>query len=293
MIQRLPDFFVLGAQKAGTTTLHDRLVSHPDVCLPKLKETQFFSFDEKFSLGLDWYRKQFSACHESQLIGEVCPDYMYFPGTAERIHSCIECPKMIFIFRHPLQRAYSHYLMSVRQGFEKLSFVEALLAESERIAQNKKSVIYHGYMSRGGYAKQVKRFQSVFPASDYLFVRFDDLIDNGSVGEETFADICDFLDIVRMNIDAGVHSNAASQPRSKLLRDTLYGHSSVKKALGLLLPQYIKETVAVTLDRWNQRELKNKDMGEVPSSFVQQAELEIEELQSLTGLNLKRGGEWM
>jgi sulfotransferase family protein len=287
MTPRVPDFFVVGAQKAGTTSLHDRIVKHPKVCLPILKETQFFAFEEKFSLGFDWYRTQFPDCRQEQVMGEICPDYMYFEGTAERIHSCIKHPKLIFIFREPLKRAYSHYLMSIRQGFENLSFDEALKAEEERIAKNELSVIYHSYMSRGAYTEQVERFLAVFPSAECLFIRFEDLTDNGLVGEKTFSDICDFLGLSQMNIDIEVHSNAASQPRSIWLRDRLYGQGPMKRILGRMLPRHVKEKLAVTVDRWNQKKIEIKEMGDVSPRFIQQAILEKQKLQSLTGLDLK------
>ncbi len=286
MIQRLPEFFVLGAQKAGTTSLHDKLVLHPDVCLPKLKETQFFAFEEKFSLGLNWYRGQFPDCRERRVMGEVCPDYMYFPGTAERIRSCIEHPKLIFIFRHPLQRAYSHYLMSVRQGFEELDFWQALEAEKNRVAHSRNSFIHHGYLSRGCYADQVKRFLTIFPLARCFFLKFEDLMDPGAAGEKAFSDICNFLDIVPMNIAPGIHSNAASRPRSKWLRDWLYGRHPIKSALGTMLPKPAKERVAVTLDRWNRRRLDHVEMGEIPLRFAQAAAEEARKIQSLSGLDL-------
>lgn len=286
VIPRLPDFFVLGAQKAGTTSLHNRLVLHPNLCLPKLKETQFFAFEEKFSLGLDWYRGQFPDCPESQVIGEVCPDYMYFPGTAERIRSCIEHPKLIFIFRHPLERAYSHYLMSVRQGFEELEFGQALEAESDRIARNWSSFIHHGYLSRGCYTDQVNRFLKVFPCAQCLFLKFEDLTNPGPVGRKTFSDLCNFLNIVPMNIDAEIRSNAASRPRSRWLRDWLYGRNRMKSALGSVLPYPTKQWISVTLDRWNQRRIDSYEMGDIPPRFVQAAVEEINQLRRLSGLDL-------
>lgn len=286
MTQRLPDFFVVGAQKAGTTSLHDRLVKHPNVCLPKLKETQFFAFEEKFSRGFDWYCAQFPDCHQDQIMGEICPDYMYFERAAERMRSCVEFPKLIFIFREPLKRAYSHYLMSVRQGFESLSFDDALKKEDERLAHNDSSVIYHSYMARGAYAEQVERYLAVFPSAEYLFIKFEDLTDNGCIGRKTFFDICDFLGLPQLDTHIVVHSNPASRPRSMWLRDKLYGQSLVKRVLGKLLPEHMKEKLAVTLDRWNQRKIGIKEKTEVSPRFVQRAMLETQKIQTLTGLDL-------
>ena len=116
--QRVPSFFVVGAQKAGTTSLHNWMAQQPDVCLPKLKETHFFSIQEIFERGIDWYLQQFPRCKYDSIVGEICPEYMYCKQAPYRIREWNPNPKIIFIFRHPIERAFSHYLMSVRGGYE-------------------------------------------------------------------------------------------------------------------------------------------------------------------------------
>jgi hypothetical protein len=285
-VAKLPEFFVLGTQKAGTTTLHDRLSKHPDICLPRLKETQFFAFEEKHSRGLEWYQEQFPQCRDDQVVGEVCPDYMYFPGSAERIASVVEKPKLIFIFREPLERAYSQYLMSVRQGFESLSFADALIEEKLRLEGNAKAHIYHSYLSRGRYAGQIERFMKELPQASHLYIRFEDLTDRGPIGQATFDRICDFIGVPWMAANLDRHSNKASKPRSDFLRKTLYGQSPLKHALGRWLPFSVKERIAVTLDAWNQVPIEKGEMPAVDPSFVAEALLETEKLERMTGLDL-------
>ena len=82
----LPNFFVVGAQKAGTTSLHHYLAKHPNICLPKQKETKFFVDDSLYDKGIEYYESNyFSNCGAKTVVGEVDPDYMYFPIAVERI----------------------------------------------------------------------------------------------------------------------------------------------------------------------------------------------------------------
>ena len=90
---KLPDFFVVGAQKSGTTTIHDLLKQNNQISLPEYKETHFFSRD--FSKGINWYLKQFIE-NEYKIRGEVDPSYMFFPNVYKNIKASITNPKFIY-----------------------------------------------------------------------------------------------------------------------------------------------------------------------------------------------------
>ncbi|MBU2482884.1 MAG: sulfotransferase, partial [Proteobacteria bacterium] len=77
---RKPDFLIIGAQKAGTTTLHDWLITQSQLSLPNIKETHFFSKENRFEKGYNWYIKQFDMTSDKKIIGEVDPDYIFMPG---------------------------------------------------------------------------------------------------------------------------------------------------------------------------------------------------------------------
>jgi hypothetical protein len=74
---RSPSFFVVGAQKAGTTTIHQWLSRQPDVCLPAIKETHFFSHRDRFEKGTAWYLAQFEGGGTDRIRGEIDPDYAF------------------------------------------------------------------------------------------------------------------------------------------------------------------------------------------------------------------------
>jgi hypothetical protein len=290
----LPEFFVVGTQKAGTTSLHDWLVKQPEICLPKLKETQFFSTLSNYANGIDWYLDQFPDANESSIVGEICPDYMYFEGVPERIITHCKSPKLIFIFRHPIDRAYSHYLMKCREGIESLPFHDALLQEENRMATNTEfAKIHYSYMSRGEYASQVKSFQRVFKRELMYFIKFDDLVDKGQRGDEAYANICNFLGVKSSPTLARRQqiSNPASEPKYNWIRDLLYKPSTLKLIVGYLVPsRTIKEQIAFKVDRMNQKPIKKKTDYTVPEKVVTKAREEIVKLQELTKLDL---GNWL
>ena len=120
------DFLCIGAQKAGTTTLHDILSQHPNLCLPVKKETHFFSNEELFSKGKKHYSKYFIKYEDYDFFGEVDPEYSYCKDSAKRIYDMFGELKIIFIMRDPVERAYSNYLMTKRRGLEPHSFEDAI-----------------------------------------------------------------------------------------------------------------------------------------------------------------------
>ena len=122
------DFFVLGVQKSGTTTLHNWLIQNPQICLPKIKETHYFSSNH--SKGIKWYLSQFNDDNR-KIKGEVDPSYIYCKDSAMNIKRYIDKPKFIIIFRKPIDRAYSHYLMSKYRGYESDTFINAIRKASE------------------------------------------------------------------------------------------------------------------------------------------------------------------
>ncbi|PYC46421.1 hypothetical protein DI396_15600 [Litorivita pollutaquae] len=105
------DFFIIGAAKAGTTSLHARLQAHPDLFLTEPKEPEFFARDDRYEAGIDSYAALFTDAKPGQLRGDASTLYSLaplFPKTAERIKT--HCPeaKFIYMLREPVNRAVDH-----------------------------------------------------------------------------------------------------------------------------------------------------------------------------------------
>ena len=123
----LPDFLVIGAQKAGTTALYAYLRWHPGITGPSWKEVSFF--DRHWWRGEAWYRGQFPLRGRGRLVGEASPSYLFHPLAPERVHSLVPGARLVALVRDPVARAYSHYQHEVALGREPLGFEDALAAE--------------------------------------------------------------------------------------------------------------------------------------------------------------------
>jgi sulfotransferase family protein len=195
----LPDFLVLGAQKAGTTALYAYLRWHPGITGPSWKEVSFF--DRHWWRGEAWYRGQFPLRAGERLVGEASPSYLFHPLAPERARSLVPDAKLVALLRDPVDRAYSQYQHEVALGREPLSFEDALAAENDRLAGEVERLIEdprafsrawwdHTYAARGRYAEQLERWLAVFPRDQLLVVPTEDL---GERPADTYASILDFL----------------------------------------------------------------------------------------------------
>jgi hypothetical protein len=237
-----PNLFVVGAAKAGTTTLYELLRQHPQVYFPMVKEPAFFCDDAYFARGDDWYLDQFFRRAENQpWRGDASSRYLYFAEkTAPRIASFTapDIPRVVMIFREPAQLVYSMYWNSVREGKESLPFSEALAAETQRmelmrVDLEKSGQILYAYSRLAAYASQVSVYLRHFPRESFLFLLTEDLADtNGLVHLlQSFLELDDYASLIRP-----VKKNAAALPRSTGLHRWLRNRSMIKEGLKKLLP---------------------------------------------------------
>src|SRR4030095_7539079 len=160
---KLPNFFVVGAAKSGTTSLYEYMKMHPEIYMAPIKETHHFSTDidnskfrpnyarslnknlSKFLEGdmsdgifhafvKDWdqYVKLYRKATEEKAIGEVTNSYLYSAEAAKNIIGRFPGAKVIMMLRNPVDRAFSHYLMDLRIGYETENFMEALKKDMAR-----------------------------------------------------------------------------------------------------------------------------------------------------------------
>jgi len=233
----LPNLICPGTQKSATTTLYVLLRQHPDVYLPDVKETHFFDDDGKYFKGILWYEKVFfSEVKGEKIIGDITPIYMYLDRMPQRIYDTLgENIKFIFMLRNPIDRAYSHYWMSYKRGYEKETFEKAIDLEKERIKTGQFAIRHFSYVDRGFYSKQIKRFLKYFPRENIQFIIFEDFIKNISgIMKQIFS----FLEVYsNISINYNIKSNPAKMPKSIILRDFIKEPPTlVKKTFRFLMP---------------------------------------------------------
>lgn len=108
-----PSFIIIGAMKCATTTLHEQLAQQPGIFMTEPKEPNFFSNDEEYSKGLDWYWSLFSKASKDDLCGESSTHYTKlptYPHAIERILQHLPNVRLIYVMRHPIERLVSQYV---------------------------------------------------------------------------------------------------------------------------------------------------------------------------------------
>lgn len=179
----LPNFLVIGAQKAGTTALHNYLSAHPQTFMSRPKELKFFIVEGNWDQGVDWYAAHFEQAPERALaVGEASPDYARVPrfgGVPERIQAVLPEARLIYVVRRPLDRIRSAYQHALAHGVERRPIDEAVRADPS-------------YLDDSRYAMQIDAYLAVF-APERLLVLSNDALRNQR--HETLAGVAEFLGI--------------------------------------------------------------------------------------------------
>jgi hypothetical protein len=178
----LPSFLIVGAQRAGTTSMSRTLSAHPAVFHPVLHQEVHY-FDNAYDRGMAWYRSHFPlrvrariaarAAGVAPMAFESSPYYMMHPLAAERINRDLPGVKLLVLLRDPVERSYSGHAHETALGFEAEPYPRAieleasrLAGEAEKIAANPHYYSYshqhHAYRLRGHYAEQLQNLEKVF-----------------------------------------------------------------------------------------------------------------------------------
>jgi hypothetical protein len=183
-LRPLPDFLIVGAQKAGTTALYAYLRWHPQVTGPSFKEVSFF--DRHYAKGERWYRAHLPARRRDKLVGEASPSYLFHPLAPKRAARLVPDARLIALLRDPVDRAFSHYQHEVALGREPLSFEDAMDREDERMRGELEHMLHdatyfshawwnYTYLARGRYAEQLERWFASFPREQLLVLFTEEL----------------------------------------------------------------------------------------------------------------------
>jgi hypothetical protein len=250
MTEKLPNFFIIGAAKSGTTSLHEYLDQHPEIYMSFPKELNFFSFldfapdfsgpcahwdnpvladrlrRERYELSITtWseYKKVFAHAGPAKAIGESSVSYLYFPQAAARIRQFTPDARLIAILRNPVDRAYSKYRQLRRDGAEPCaSFEDAIAAEPARMRENWSPAWF--YVDRGLYYRQLKRYYDLFDHHSLMVILFDEFTNDT---KDVMQDIFAFLDIdSAFRVDLDEKHNASDD---KLIPRNMYLYTLIAR----------------------------------------------------------------
>jgi hypothetical protein len=244
---RLPDFVCLGAQKAGTTSLHHQLLQHPRVFLPPKKELHYFSLS--YHRSTRWYAGHFAKARPDQLVGEVTPYYLFHPHAPEWIARLLPQVRLIVLLRDPVERALSGYFHSLRLGHEPLDLEPAFAAEPGRLADAESHLARPGarhpahqqqsYLSRSRYELQLNRYLARFPANQLLILQSEWYFQNPEAG---WRRVLEFLELPRQplresdrrhNVGAGEAAGVPTAFRQRLREELRVTYEALERDHGI------------------------------------------------------------
>ena len=237
-MEKWPNFFIVGAPRAGTTSLYEFLKNTPGIYMPKKKEPGHFCNVNKKSNPFskkEKYLDLFSKVKNETAIGEASTAYLWDPESPKLIHQVVPKAKIIIMLRDPINRAFSHYLMRIGSGemrpFSKV-IQAALIAPVED---------YYTHIITNGsfYSEQVKRYQNIFGKDNVKIIMFEEFVANT---KKIVKEVLEFLEINEEppEIDNLIH-NEFTIPRGKMVKSLL--QTDTAKKISHLLPKYYSEPI--------------------------------------------------
>lgn len=191
-----PNFFIIGAAKAATTTLATLLDTHPEAGIAHGKEPHFFSVDTNFRAGRQAYLQLFKHCTGKLAIGDASTSYSRIrnhPETARRIHAHVPEARIIYMVRHPLRRIESAYVerLATASRMEPYANINEAVRRQPTLVDSSR------------YWEVYEHYRTIFSEKRILVIWFEEFIaDLGT----SLRDVCRFL-----SIDASVPLNHAAQ----------------------------------------------------------------------------------
>lgn len=287
--QRLPNFFVIGFPKCGTTSLAAHLSTHPEIFMPKVKEPAFFLFDDAYVRGPRAYAADYYADASTfSARGDATPTYVYQEYVAERLQASIPASghRFVVLAREPVQRAYSSYLHLRRLGFMTGDFEHALDAQ----ATDRMELWGGTLIEASSYATTLQPWLDRFGRDAFHFVLSETLADETAA---TVRGVCEFLGVESsIDVDESRVENQALEPRFGLAARLMSLPRPIRSAVNWLVPFEVTQRIQQRLDRWDTRPSAPQPLSrslweDVHRRFADQ----IDGFEDLTGLDCSRWRE--
>ena len=292
----LPNFLLIGAAKAGTTSIHNYLKQHPDIFLSSNKEPRFFAFDGRteeqdrpwdrlWADGLvvtaDAYERLFDEVRGETAIGESSTIYLASRHAASRIKHHVPNVKLIASLRNPIDRAYSHYQMCRDLGLEPLSTFEDAIADDEE-RSGPGLIQPWNYLQRGLYHQQLGVYLRLFEREQLHVVLFEDLTQDPKAVLNGF---CAFLGVDdSFEFDTSEQRNVGPQYRSRRMGRLISSADRAKRFVPSQLHGHARNVVQglKSLNQGDQKPMK----AETRRALVAHFAVDVGNLESLLARDL-------
>ncbi|WP_299413474.1 sulfotransferase [Acaryochloris sp. IP29b_bin.148] len=291
----MPNFLIIGAPKAGTTSLYHYLDEHPQIYMSRHKEPRFFAFEGesnfrghevhryKIVTDLDAYQKLFTKVTNETAIGEASTWYLGSKKAPEKIKHYAPNIKLIAILRNPIERAHSHYWHLYRKNLEPLNtFKKAIEAEERRMDCGWLPDWY--YTTEGFYYRHLSRYMDLFSGDQIKVYLYEDFCSNPHY---ILKDIFQFLEVSDDFLpDIGRKYNVTNVKKSKIIDQLINRPSKSKQVLGSFINPKIKEQIRSMLTSYNVGSRPQKIPEESKEKLFQTFKDDILQLQSLLNKDL-------
>jgi len=295
----VPEFFVIGAPKAGTTALHVALARHPELFLSPVKEPKYFLCDgpppthggpgDAHSYR-EWvwrtadYERLFEAAPPGVLRGESTPFYLSDRRALERIRTANPEARLVALLRDPVDRAYSNWAHLWADGLETIDDFRAA-CQAEPIRRQAGWAPIWRYLETGLYGRQLSQLYEIFPPHQVLVLRYQWLVDEAP---RTLDTVCRFLGVTEGILREAPAQNVGTYVAPTRTTRLLQGALRAGAALGHHFPPQVWRRASVPLLWLLQRapehrpELSATDRAELIGHFAD----DIAVVEKLTGWDL-------
>jgi len=254
---KFPDFIIIGAMKSATSTLHNQLSAQPGIFMSTPKEPNFFSDDEIYNQGLNWYTALFSDADTEQICGESSTHYTKlpdYPETIQRLKAAIPMPKLIYVMRHPIDRLVSHYMHQWSEGVISCDINQAI----DR---------YPELVDYSCYGMQISAYFGAFGSKSVLPLFFEDLKANKN---KSLNRVGEFIGLTEplIWVDDLAQDNVSSQRIRRFYGYELLINSKpmawLRKAL---IPQRVRDRVKQQLSMQRRPEISSAQLARITEIF--------------------------
>ena len=248
-------FFIVGAQRSGTTYLYELLNAHPQIemAAPRSPEPKFFLQDHLYASGLEWYEERFFGWKPGvRLRGEKSTSYIESEKAAGRIAQAYPAANILFLLRDPIERAKSNYRFSCRNGVETLSFERAIMEEPKRIHAydpQRFSVSPYAYLARGRYIDYLRIYERCFPRPQLCVLQYERLVNSLREAQALYATLGVDPEFVPPTLDEVV--NAAPHQELRLPPEV----EQYMKVHFLDSTRLLSQEYGINLDLWSSAKL--------------------------------------
>jgi hypothetical protein len=286
------DFFIIGAQKAGTTSLYNYLSEHPDIFMPQAKENHFFAEDRFYKKGIEFFHRYYRDYSGQQIKGGAYVHLFSSPQAPERIYNYNKNAKILIMLRNPIDRAYSAYHFALKNGWESSNnkFEDTLKLQEQRLTGSYTERTNLSYFYIGLYFKHISNWLKWFPREN-ICIEFQSSFKKDAPA--AMKNIFKYLGVSgNASVSTEVIHNKSGAVKFKALHFLMRNQeSSFKKALAEATPfsfrKFVRMHIRKKIDSWNMVEKQYEPLSlETREKVFSYFDEDVKQLSEFLGTDL-------